>query len=786
MTTKPLICIALCSVLHLSLFAQWQAVNTGLPNTLSHYTMSTPSKDVVWTTLIDWGTDYNIDATNGNFLIRTTNGGVSWQRSAVYPTSPAELATNVYAFDGLNAFVGTVDFNSGAAYLYRTTNGGASWTVLNEANNGISFEPFGFIDDIRFFDAQNGIVIGDPDATGRFVIYTTRDGGNHWVRNNTAPQVIAPNEIGIIGGAAFITPNTYFFTTNPQNRLFKSDDRGLTFREIVTPYRLDTTRQAGFVGINFWDDRNGIAYTNYNPLQPGGAIGTEPNAIRTTDGGETWQLISGNSAAIDSKGTGSPVPGADSIFAIGHYNRGVTTTTNFGQNFTVDTMPKSSWVTFTSPTEGWAAGFLLGGIQGKMFKFTGNLSPSTMRNVTVRVDMTGQTVSSNGVYFTSDYHSWRPNAVRMTAIGNNVYQATMKVPRNTTLRYKFMNGNSWGQNESVPEGCGSRNTSGSFDRSLTVGQWDMAVPAVCFNSCISCGDTRPTGAFFCERGAGQCEIFDWYGDGKVGLKSINWRTRANFSGGTEGGDDDAALTGFWGGYTNHGGGRAILIKDKTDIVYTFDKKTIGTHDITMWLYVPKDREARLTLLADGNNINSGIGDVMLHTNRTAWNVDNSYKTYPQNKWIEVRMRFDFNFKRWTVSIDGKEIYAANAPNLSSIGGIEFRTASSNTEYLVDDITIRRIDLVEPIGEEQKPSKKISFGVYPNPTNDDLTVAYELKTAGTLTLTLTDVSGHMLIQKQTPSVKTGTETFLLKDLPKGAYFLRLISADEIRTEKVIKY
>ena len=272
----------------------------------------------------------------------------------------------------------------------------------------------------------------------------------------------------------------------------------------------------------------------------------------------------------------------------------------------------------------------------------------------------------------------------------------------------------------------------------------------------------------------------------MGLKSINWRTRVNFSGGTEGGDDDAALTGFWGGYTNHGGGRAILIKDKTDIVYTFDKKTIGTHDITMWLYVPKDREARLTLLADGNNINSGIGDVMLHTNRTAWNVDNSYKTYPQNKWIEVRMRFDFNFKRWTVSIDGKEIYAANAPNLSSIGGIEFRTASSNTEYLVDDITIRRIDLVEPIGEEQKPSKKISFGVYPNPTNDDLTVAYELKTAGTLTLTLTDVSGHMLIQKQTPSVKTGTETFLLKDLPKGAYFLRLISADEIRTEKVIKY
>lgn len=479
MTTKQLMCIGLCSALHLSLSAQWQTVNTGLPNNLSHYTMSTPSKDVVWTTLIDWNEDYNIDATNGNFLIRTTNGGASWQRSAVYPTSPAELATNVYALDALNAFVGTVDFNSGAAYLYRTSDGGASWTVLDEANNGISFEPFGFIDDIRFFDAQNGIILGDPDATGRFVIYTTRDGGNHWIRNNATPQVLAPNEIGIIGGAAFIAPNTYFFTTNPQNRLFKSDDRGLTFREIVTPYRLDTTRQAGLEGINFWDDRNGIAFTNYNPLFPGGALGTEPNVIRTTDGGETWQIISGNSAAVDSKGIGSHVPGADSTFAIGHFNRGVTTTTNFGQNFVVDT-------------------------------------------------------------------------------------------------------------------------------------------------------------------------------------------------------------------------------------------------------------------------------------------------------------------QWTVTVDGKDTYAANAPNLSSIGGIEFKTASSNTEYLVDDITLRPIVENEIIADAQKRAKQIAYGVYPNPTSDDLTIAYELKSVGDLTLTLTDVSGRIVFQKHTPSLKTGTETVQMKDLAKGTYLLRLTSADDKRTEKIVKY
>ena len=177
---------------------------------------------------------------------------------------------------------------------------------------------------------------------------------------------------------------------------------------------------------------------------------------------------------------------------------------------------------------------------------------------------------------------------------------------------------------------------------------------------------------------------------------------------------------------------------------------------------------------------------MLHTNRTAWNTDNSYKTYPQNKWISLKLRFDFTAKRWTVTVDGKETYATNAPNLTSLGGIELRTASPNTEYLVDDIAIRRVTTNEAFTDVQKTSNKIAFGVYPNPTNDDLTVAFELKTMGALTLTLTDVSGHILIQKQTPSVKTGTETFLMKDLPKGAYFLRLISGDETRTEKIIKY
>ena len=87
---------------------------------------------------------------------------------------------------------------------------------------------------------------------------------------------------------------------------------------------------------------------------------------------------------------------------------------------------------------------------------------------------------------------------------------------------------------------------------------------------------------------------------------------------------------------------------------------------------------------------------------------------------------------------------------------------------------------------QKPTKKIAFGVYPNPTHEDLTVAYELKSVGDLTLTLTDVSGRIVFQKHTPAVKTGTETVQMIDLAKGTYLLRLTSADDSRTEKIVKY
>jgi photosystem II stability/assembly factor-like uncharacterized protein len=82
--------------------------------------------------------------------------------------------------------------------------------------------------------------------------------------------------------------------------------------------------------------------------------------------------------------------------------------------------------------------------------------------------------------------------------------------------------------------------------------------------------------------------------------------------------------------------------------------------------------------------------------------------------------------------------------------------------------------------------KSSIGVYPNPTTDKINVIYKMREISDLTLSLTDANGRIVLEKTTPSVKTGAETLSLLDLAKGVYFLKLTNAaGEVLVQKVVK-
>lgn len=749
----------------------WQMITPSVvPDGHLIYTMSAPSKDVVWATTVDWSTVNNFMPTQT--IIRTSNSGASWTTST-FSTDLNDSPNSIFALDNQTAFVASVngDFVSS---VYRTRNGGTTWEKLNVEH------PAGYFNTLYFWDNMNGIVMGDPDfdadGHGNYLIYTTRDGGDTWVRSENTPAAIGGfDEYSFIDAYGTIGSNTIFFTSNnPFNRIFKSDDRGLNWREILNPLKDDTLHMgSNFSKMAFSDNHNGLIAQNYN--ENAGAKGGESPVLRTTDGGETWIAIEGtNSATRTEKGALQSVPGADSVYVIGHYNQGSSYTTNFGNSYTFNDFGGNN-AKFFSPTEGWMSQFKLGGTHGRIGKFTGNLSPSTMRNVTFQVDMTGQSVSSNGVYVTGDYWSWKPNALKMNHLGNNIYEAKVQMPRGTALHYKFMNGGNWGQNEQVPEGCGSRNSQGGMDRTLTVGQWDMHVPLVAYSSCMETkgGDKPLRQSRWCSRGTTACEYFESYGiNSKIGLQSTRWKSANSYkSGGTEGGIDDADVVSFWNGHTNYSGGRALHIREGNDVMWLLGNQTSGNWDITMRLYVPANHEAHIAALSNENNANTKLFDYVLHTNKTAWS-GNTYKTYAQNEWIAVKLNINLDSKTWSVVVNGTTVYSSVANHLTQLGALELFAPSVFSDFYVDELEVKRVELSVP---NMIYSSEMTLS--PNPAQQECLLQYDLQKMTHVTLSLTDLNGRTVWSKLVENARSGSETIDINHMPSGVYFVKILPAGE---------
>ena len=113
--------------------------------------------------------------------------------------------------------------------------------------------------------------------------------------------------------------------------------------------------------------------------------------------------------------------------------------------------------------------------------------PPVEVEVTFSVDMSEQTVAADGVHITGSFQGWDPAASPMIDMGDNIYEATFTMLSDEYHEYKFINGNSWDGEESVPEACGVDDGQGGFNRYINVPVNDTATELVCFSSCDSCG-----------------------------------------------------------------------------------------------------------------------------------------------------------------------------------------------------------------------------------------------------------------------------------------------------------
>lgn len=114
-------------------------------------------------------------------------------------------------------------------------------------------------------------------------------------------------------------------------------------------------------------------------------------------------------------------------------------------------------------------------------------------DITFQVNMTNETVSADGVHVAGDFQNaagfgadWDPTSTELTdADGDGIYTLTVNVPAGT-YQYKFINGNAWGSDESVPAACAA-----GFNRQATLAS-DTVLSAVCFASCSPCQLSIPS------------------------------------------------------------------------------------------------------------------------------------------------------------------------------------------------------------------------------------------------------------------------------------------------------
>ena len=108
------------------------------------------------------------------------------------------------------------------------------------------------------------------------------------------------------------------------------------------------------------------------------------------------------------------------------------------------------------------------------------------RNLTLKVDMSELSISSNGVHVAGSFNGNSPSATPMSNLGNNVFTVTLTVFENDFITYRFVNGNTSAGFETVPSACGIPSGAGGNDRFVQMGSNDTLMAEVCFSSCTDC------------------------------------------------------------------------------------------------------------------------------------------------------------------------------------------------------------------------------------------------------------------------------------------------------------
>jgi Secretion system C-terminal sorting domain/Photosynthesis system II assembly factor YCF48 len=305
---------------------------------------------------------------------KSINGGTSYT-TGVIDLGAASANLAVANIHGVSADVayGSVYPNAAGAVggVFKTIDGGLTWAKQTTASFN---DPASFANIVYFWDANNGVTMGDP-AGGYFEIYTTTNGGTNWTRTPSAsiPIPIDPLEYGLVNQFT-VNGNTLWFGTT-FGRVYKTTDKGLTWTVAQSPI-------PDFGGGINGDGSGDLAFTS----ETAGLLQNDTYELwSTSDAGTTWAPVTIETDTKLKNFGISEIPGlANTYVSVGidltnDPERGSAYSQDGGLTWIdINNNPDTNFVdggviAFLNSSTGFASGFSTSAAVGGIFKWNGLL-----------------------------------------------------------------------------------------------------------------------------------------------------------------------------------------------------------------------------------------------------------------------------------------------------------------------------------------------------------------------------------------------------------------------------
>lgn len=218
-----------------------------------------------------------VSGSNGH-VGKTLDGGKTWEWTQPKGYEKLDFR-DIEAFDKLKAIV----VNAGSpAYILSTVDGGKTWRQAYKNTDSAIF-----LDGMGFWNAQDGMIFGDP-IKNKMQLLRTSDGGLSW--QDISNQLKEEMKVGEAGFAASGTTirtgpngNVWIASGGAKSRIFHSGNYGNRWKVYDCPI-IQGESSTGPFSIAFFNPRKGIAVGgNYLKDKE-----NTNNVLLTKNGGKSW------------------------------------------------------------------------------------------------------------------------------------------------------------------------------------------------------------------------------------------------------------------------------------------------------------------------------------------------------------------------------------------------------------------------------------------------------------------------------------------------------------------